>query len=205
MVSVTRNGKHYVYLAVPKTGSSTMHGLLVKSFKGKGVKIRDSHDSDPTKCNEYVKGSLVFTNIRHPLTLVKSWWNHIIRPQYQPREHVIYDIERQMRQQDDQGAQAFMERMVSNCPTFLSELFTEYIQNCTFVGATELYYETISQVFGLSPGVASKLVYGAEIRGVVNEFGFRVTPEVVDQFLINEKEAVGIWHSVIAGKWRNKI
>jgi len=121
------------------------------------------------------------------------------------RETIPYDIQRQMFEQKERGSQAFMERMIANCPTFFSKLFNEYVQHCKFVGATELYYETVSKVFNISPVAAMVVIEQVGASGVVNEFGFRVTPEVVDQFLNNEKEAVDMWHSVIAGKWRYKL
>ena len=64
----------YVYIAVPKTGSSAMNTLLTSHFAGE--QLGPHHLTViPQECKDY----FVFTGVRNPYCRIKSLWKHARR------------------------------------------------------------------------------------------------------------------------------
>lgn len=64
----------YVYIAIPKTGSSTMNDLLCSEFAGEYI-IPHHLTIIPDDCRDY----FVFTVVRNPYVRLKSLWKHARR------------------------------------------------------------------------------------------------------------------------------
>lgn len=73
----------YVYIAVPKTGSSTMNDLLTWRFAGKYVAPHHL-TVIPKECKDY----FVFTVVRNPYSRIRSLWKHARRHS----NHRLHDV-----------------------------------------------------------------------------------------------------------------
>jgi len=196
-----KDGKHIVYLEIPKTGTSTM-GSIIHHMGGSSVHKVGKHSSSPTRCSGYTEDSLVVTNIRHPLIMLKSWWNHMTslkKVNRKERTIIGHQFNKSSTSQD------FCHRMVNAQPAYFSDMFKGYTKVCHFVGATELYPETLIKMLGIDHVEVVQLLQHIRYNGLVAENGFTIEPDTVKKFLANEHEAVAMWHDVISGKWRSKI
>lgn len=73
----------YVYIAIPKTGSTTMNDILTTQFAGEYV---DPHHLAivPEECEGY----FVFSVVRNPYNRMKSLWKHAKRSVY----HRLHEV-----------------------------------------------------------------------------------------------------------------
>ncbi len=188
------NGVKYMYLHIPKTGGTMIAEVLKTAFKGGR---NGSHGIPKELIDDDTK---VFTVLRHPLMLYRSWWGHCIKNDGGSNLISNWAIERVI----DKDPEMFIAKMTTSHPGFLGKLYKKYTKECHYVGLTESVPTLFDEVFSLGGRSKTEDVLRKSSMppfcNVTGTSNWNITREALDLILASEGEALDMWNTVARGE-----
>ena len=154
-----------MFFHIPKTGGNWVTKVLKENDLIKKI-LPEKHDIPAIIRKKYpnIHPIKTFCFIRNPMSWYESWFQYATMKRWRDWGRHKWHPCKKLNGLGDKAFNKFIENVIEKCPSYLSNLYELYINDCDFVGKQENLEDDLKAILGKDIKLIDKVGVSPKLR-----------------------------------------